>query len=163
MKKSIEKIALSSMYSNNIDRLMEVITATPNAKIAVETLLGIYEMPVIAKRKEIGKIKATLVSFDKWNDTIHYSYERKKSIGKYVPKDKKEYYENCPIEEYVNFGFKHNDDAIYIYRTTEESETITDTIHLEKWEKAKEWLTEIEQDWKNECDLNEFESQSDEL
>jgi len=56
--------------------LTEISEATPNAVLAIEKLLGIYEEPLINilphENCEKRFIDKEFVSYDKWNDRVHF-------------------------------------------------------------------------------------------
>lgn len=86
------KVALESKFPSEkgygINRILEVIEATPNPTIATEILLGIYEEPVIPHKRVIHKNdgELTFVSYDKWRDRVDYSYEVAETKNAYFPK-----------------------------------------------------------------------------
>jgi hypothetical protein len=98
----IIKAALTVKYPTaSIDALLEVVMATPNPQIATEILLDVYNYPIVTieahqkcRPDEANKI---FISYDKWTDNVHYSYNpRRTKYGWYLkslPEDKR--YENC--------------------------------------------------------------------
>jgi hypothetical protein len=70
----------------NVDNIMEIIVATPNATVATEILCGVYQEPVFVKDKITSSGKAyTFVSYDKWLDQIKYSYLQEETKYCYFP------------------------------------------------------------------------------
>lgn len=82
--------ALISKYSEyRIDDLLKVAYATPNAEVAVEMLLGIYEYPELETNviSNASGTKYTLVSYDMFTKTVSYTYEDNKKLHIYVNAD----------------------------------------------------------------------------
>ena len=69
-----------SYGSEKATLLAEVCEATPNAPMAIEKLLGIYEMPFIAGLPHADcdphYIDKEFVSYDLWRDRITYKAKR---------------------------------------------------------------------------------------
>ena len=81
------KCALATKFSEtSIDAIMEVIHSTPNANIATEILLGLYEEPVFENRHTISKKECFFNTFDKWSDTVWYTYTKNKQVHIYIKK-----------------------------------------------------------------------------
>ena len=81
--------ALESKFgTESVDKIMEVVGATPNPEMAVEILLGIYEQPKIpnAVVNAQGLVK-TAVHIDYWSHSVTYSYEEETRKHMYVDKD----------------------------------------------------------------------------
>jgi hypothetical protein len=81
MKNSIVEIALGSKFTaSQIESVLEVIHATPNAEVAVEILLGIYEHPVLPlepvnpQNFERTKRNIILYGYDKFTEMVSYKY-----------------------------------------------------------------------------------------
>lgn len=70
----------------NVDNLMEIIVATPNATVATEILCGVYKEPVFIKDKITSSgVARTFVLYDKWLDQINYSYLQEEIKYYYFP------------------------------------------------------------------------------
>lgn len=136
MKKSIESIALGTIFpKDQVNNVLEIVYGTANPTLALQILLGIYEEPVLPSHADIDK-KGTcvLTSYDKWNDRVHFTYERNKQKGIYVSKD-------CDktlitADNYKEFEVKYSEDnTTYHYVKLHEVETVTDSCYRETWEK----------------------------
>jgi hypothetical protein len=74
----IIRIALANKFPGiEIEALMEVINQTPNAIIAIETLMDVYEAPDIPWTSLIPQSNklCTFVSFDKYAEKVTYTYD----------------------------------------------------------------------------------------
>ena len=81
--------ALASKFgTESVDKIMEVIGATPNPEMATEILLGIYEEPRIPNTvvNAQGLVK-TATNIDYWERRVCYSYEEEQRKHMYVDKD----------------------------------------------------------------------------
>lgn len=75
----LEHIALNTLYSlDQISVLEELLLQSGNSRVGIELLLGIYEYPEV---NEVGTIEfrndhinKKFVSFNKFNNTVYYSY-----------------------------------------------------------------------------------------
>lgn len=89
MNKIIEKLLTVTFPNVDTNSLLEIVSATPNPELATEILCGLYEEPKLpTKVQETSgdKKELTFLSYDKWNDKVHYSYIREKTISGYFPK-----------------------------------------------------------------------------
>ena len=89
------KYALESKFGKdaNIEEVLEVITATGNATVAVEKMLGIYEEPnlpkeVVAKRYSNDGDVCTLESFNPFKGEVTFTSLKKKSEYRYFNRSK---------------------------------------------------------------------------
>jgi len=134
----VQKKLLSLMYpSMDVDLLMEVIEATPNPEIATQIMCGLYAEPVIVKDKLYEGIARTLVSYNKWNDTVEYSYQRETTVSAYFPKevDKKD----ITLDNYKELACHYDTKDCYSYSIkTGKFETRTDNITLNRWNKYED-------------------------
>jgi hypothetical protein len=72
---SILTIALGTIFpKENIESIMEVIGATPNPEVATQILLGIYVEPVVQESAIKGDNACVFKSYDKWSNTVNYTY-----------------------------------------------------------------------------------------
>jgi hypothetical protein len=70
----------------NVDSLMEIIVATPNATVATEILCGVYVEPEFVKHKLSPQgVARTFVLYDKWLEQINYSYLQEQTDYCYFP------------------------------------------------------------------------------
>jgi hypothetical protein len=71
----------------NADALMEITSATPNGRVAIEILCGIYIEPVFVQDKLTSDdVARTFMSYDKWNEQITYKYQEEETVYEYFPK-----------------------------------------------------------------------------
>lgn len=85
---TILRVALGTVFpKENIDSILEVINATPNADVATEILLGIYEEPYVQETAVIADRNCTLIAYNKWTGKVQYSYEIPDTKHIYVQKD----------------------------------------------------------------------------
>ena len=88
MFKIIEVALIGKFGTDAVPSLMEVIGVTPNAEMATEILLGIYEKPTFCNNVlDSRKRERTLLSVDEWNRNISYSYEEEITKSFYIHKD----------------------------------------------------------------------------
>ena len=86
--KTINEIALATKFpQETISSLIEIVNATVNPTVAMETLLGIYTEPTISKVKTANDKLYYFDSYDKWNDRVSYYYNDYDSKHIYVSKD----------------------------------------------------------------------------
>lgn len=90
MNKVIQKLLAITFPTVDIDSLNEIVSATPNPELATEILCGLYEPPVLPKKvkENSGENPKTMTfkSYDKWRDSVDYTYIREKTIDGYFPK-----------------------------------------------------------------------------
>jgi len=114
---TILTVALGTIFpKENIESIMEVIGATPNPDIATAILLGIYEQPVIQASAVHDNKDCHFISYNKWDDQVHYSYMIKDSKHIYVKKD----IDTSLINEnnYEEFSVSYHSDNAIGYRVT---------------------------------------------
>lgn len=78
-EKSIETVALAAIFNSDVvSNIIEVCNGTPNPRRAMEIMLDLYEHPKVPKSIPDSKerINCKFTSFDKWEDMVHYSYNR---------------------------------------------------------------------------------------
>ena len=137
----VYRAALEAKYhGSNVDNILNVIYNTPNAEIAMELLLNIYEHPVIEQtvtNSSDGK-KLSFVSYDMFNKLVRFSYEANKSTNIYVKKGT-----NTDIITHENYqdyrtswssGDTDNFNVVF-----PEMETIHSEMSLSAWEKCQKW------------------------
>jgi hypothetical protein len=91
MNKIIQKLLKLTYPQLDVDSIMEVVSATPNAELATEILCGLYVEPEIAFTRVMDKTEGVCVfnSYNKWDDKIQYSYNRIETRSAYFPKGTK--------------------------------------------------------------------------
>jgi hypothetical protein len=121
----------------NVDSLMEIIVATPNATVATEILCGIYVEPVFIQDKlSPNGVARTFMSYDKWNEQVQYSYLQEEVKLEYFPKsiDK----DTITVENYKSLACGYNDDAVRHAVKTGVMETRTDWCSVRDWNRLKD-------------------------
>jgi hypothetical protein len=121
----------------NVDSLMEIIVATPNATVATEILCGIYVEPVFIQDKlSPNGVARTFMSYDKWNEQVQYSYLQEEVKYEYFPKsiDK----DTITAENYKSLACGYNDDAVRHGVKTGVIETRTDWCSIKDWNRLKD-------------------------
>ena len=107
--------ALESKFGSlSVDKILEVVGATPNPEMAAEILLGIYEEPklesmVIYNRAKGKEQIRTLTSVDFWRDEVHYIYNSEKTKHIYIHKDTEDRSIITP-ENYKDYLLEWGDD-----------------------------------------------------
>ena len=86
MEKLIKCALATKFNQTSIDAIMEVIHNTPDPNVATEILLGLYEAPVFCTSHTISKKECFFDSFDKWSDTVWYTYTTNKRVHIYIKK-----------------------------------------------------------------------------
>lgn len=158
MNKIISKLLSVQFPAVDLESLMEIVNATRNPELATEILCGLYEEPifpemVILERRHNDAI-LKMTSYDKWNDKVHYSYQREKTISARVAEST-----DASIvtkDNYKDYLVSNSPEYKYISVKTGEMETATDYVNSSAWLSSK--IVTIE-DLKNELDLNAFESE----
>ncbi len=122
----------------NVDSLMEIIVATPNATVATEILCGIYVEPVFVKDKiSSSGVARTFVLYDKWLDQIQYSYLDEVPVYCYFPEtvDKN----TITRDNYKSLECDYNVSKAYRYGVkTGKLEERTNWCSIKDWEGLKD-------------------------
>lgn len=130
---NILTIALGTIFpKENIQSIMEVITATPNPDIATAILLGIYEEPVVCASAMIDGKQCFSISYNKWNDQVLYYYMTKDSKHIYVKKDT----DTSLINEsnYEEFSVQYHSEKAIGHRVTLSNDIkIQNHMYLSTW------------------------------
>ena len=138
MNKIEKKLIELTFPTVNIDSIMEIIVATPNARVATEILCGIYIEPVFIKDKlSPSGVARTFAFYDKWNDQVQYSYLQEEIKYEYFPKtvDK----ETINAENYKSLACGYNDNDAYRHGVkTGVMETRADWCSVRDWDKLKD-------------------------
>lgn len=139
--KTVETIALGTIFPiNSIDALIEVVGSTPNPRLALDILLGVYEELVLSKYAELDGKDCTLVSYDKWTDTVQYTYTRNKQKYIYLPKD----FDTSVItaDNYTEYAVSYsNNNTRSFYVDLPETEEVKSTTNGRRWiDNPKVWL-----------------------
>lgn len=122
----------------NVDSLMEIIVATPNATVATEILCGIYVEPVFIQDKLSPNGTArTFMSYDKWNKQVQYMYLQEEIKYAYFPEtvDKN----TITVENYKSLECDYGISGAYRHGVkTGVMETRTDWCSVRDWERLKD-------------------------
>jgi hypothetical protein len=122
----------------NVDNLMEIIVATPNATVATEILCGVYVEPEFVKHKlSPNGVARTFVSHDKWNGQISYIYLQEEVKYAYFPEtvDKN----TITVENYKSLECDYGISGAYRHAVkTGIMETRTDWCSVRDWERLKD-------------------------
>jgi hypothetical protein len=132
--KTIQTIALRTVFpKENIESIMEVVSATPNPDVALSILLDIYEEPVVQETAVIAEKNCTLIDYDKWTCKVKYSYETPDTKHIYVQKD----VDTTLITEDNYEEFKYNTSKGHDYKshlvTLSTIRKVVDDCYLEYW------------------------------
>lgn len=131
--KTLETIALGTIFpENRLESIMEVVAATPNGKVALDILLGIYVEPTLKQTATLNDRLCTLVRYDKWTDKVYYDYHQHKQKHIYVDKD----LDTSIIteENYSQYAKKYSDNnVIGFYVKLSEIEKIQSEVYSETW------------------------------
>jgi hypothetical protein len=129
---NILTIALGTIFpKENIQSIMEVISATPNPDIATEILLGIYQEPAVCESVMIDGKQCFFISYNKWDDQVKYYYITKESKHIYVKKDT----DTSLINEsnYEEFAVKYSESVIGHRVTLSNDIRIENHTYLSTW------------------------------
>jgi hypothetical protein len=122
----------------NVDSLMEIIVATPNATVATEILCGVYQEPEFVQNKlsPNGVVARTFISYDKWNEQVEYMYLQEEIKYEYFPKSVDK--ETITVENYKSLTCGYNDDSYRHGVKTGVMETRTDWCSVGDWNRLKD-------------------------
>ena len=122
----------------NVDSLMEIIVATPNATVATEILCGVYVEPVFIQDKLTSEGTArTFMSYDKWTEQIQYKYLNEVTDYCYFPEtvDKNTITRDNYKTHECDYGMSRS----YRYGVkTGVMETRTDWCSVKDWNRLKD-------------------------
>jgi len=83
---TILRVALGTIFpKENIDSILEVISATPNPDVATEILLGVYTPPFVKSAVMLHDKESFFKSFDKWENRVNYEYKINDTARIHVP------------------------------------------------------------------------------
>lgn len=137
--------ALISKYSEyRIDDLLKVAYATPNAEVAVEMLLGIYEYPELeADVISSSGTRYTLVSYDMFTKTVSYTYEDNKKLHIYVEADVDRDLVN--YDNYLSYKqeYSNGKNLRSVYVILPEMEKHHSTMDLTLWQTFAKWIQPV--------------------
>lgn len=130
----IVKLALGLSYpKDKLPALLEVINNTPNAAMATEILLGVYEKPNIpTKVKTKDGVIRVMTNADYWLQKVHFKYLKNKRIGAYYPKEVNEKQLNDANWESLKCS-SSTEGCKYLYFTSNEKEERSDECTFEEW------------------------------
>jgi hypothetical protein len=121
----------------NVDSLMEIIVATPNATVATEILCGIYQEPEFVKDKfSPSGVARTFVLYDKWLEQIKYSYLQEEIKYEYFPPNVDK--ASITLENYKELKGDYSNDSYRHGVKTGVMEERTDWCSVRDWERLKD-------------------------
>lgn len=130
--------ALASKFgTESVDKIMEVVGATPNPEMATEILLGIYEQPKLESMVVYNRAKGkeqirTLTSVDFWRDEVQYMYNSERIKYIYIHKDTDR--SLITPENYEDYVLAYADDnAVGYHLPTGKIETNTSSCSISDW------------------------------
>lgn len=123
----------------NVEAVMEVIGATPNATVATEILCGIYQEPVVPEHPGMHFTKrnpeyknVTAKSYNKFEGRVVYSYERHPRKCYYFPQEARGHINQTNFKQFMLP--KETDGSFYEYFYDEDVlETMTSNVTLADW------------------------------
>jgi hypothetical protein len=137
--KTVLEIALSTKFNaEQIPALVDIISSTPNADVATEIILGIYKEPTVSEHSIINDKFCTFKSYNKWTNTVTYTYTTVRKVQIYVNKNVPE--SDITPENYLEHTVKEfgsNIEGKYVYITfPDKIDTITRDMSLHSWEEG---------------------------
>jgi hypothetical protein len=128
----ILKVALGTIFpKENIDNILEVIHATPSSDVATAILLGIYEEPALQPDAVINDKDCTLVSYNKWNDQVRYSYLVNDTKHIYIAKDTDT--KLITEDNYQDYMIKYSDNCTGFNVKLKAMRTVTSDCYSSTW------------------------------
>ena len=149
MNKIVKALLEAKFPTINVEDLLEVVNATPNPTIATEVLCGLYESPFVNKTKEDSdsEVEKELVSYNKYENRVLYSYFKRESRRVTVLKERTEEptFETKDIKGYYKsekakeLGLTEEEflklyEEVVVYGKTHENRTQS-SMSLEQWNK----------------------------
>ena len=128
----ILRVALGTIFpKEQIDNVLEVISATPSPDVATAILLGIYETPALNPDAVISDKNCTIVSYNKWTDQVRYSYLVNDTKHIYIAKDT----DTSLITEdnYEDYLVKYADDCKGFNVKLAAMRTVTSDLSSSNW------------------------------
>lgn len=135
MKKTDIKL-LGLLYPETAPLIIELIENSTNPDVALELAVGVYEEAVFLANVIKDKIKLTYSHYDKWTNTVYYSYEDNKKVSKYFPKsiDK----DTITKDNYLELCCSWSDECYSHWITLDEIVVKNDYMDLARWIKLSE-------------------------
>ena len=138
----ILKVALGTIFpKENIDNILEVISATPSPDVATAILLGIYEEPGLYPDAVINDKNCTLVSYNKWNDQVRYSHLVNDTRHIYIAKDTDT--KLITEDNYEDYLVKYNDNCTGFNVKLKAMKTVTSDCSSTTWNEKPRVVTPI--------------------
>jgi hypothetical protein len=137
MEKIMKALLEAKHPTLDANTILEIASMTPNAKLAVEKLCGIYEPCGITqgemRRDNHSGIIQTVTAIQEWENRVHYSYVREKTVGIYIPNDIDE--NVVTYENYKSYecNYQGGGKTKYIYLKTGVIETAMSSCEIEEW------------------------------
>ena len=146
MEKIIAKLLEVSYPGINTSVLLEIVQATPDPQIATEMLCGLYSYPEIVNTRVMSTSSEgvlTFKSYDKWQDKVHYSYEKAETKSGYFPKTIQK--KDVTLENFDSLKCSWKEGETHtLYIPTGKMEERESYMSLSSWERLKYAPTENE-------------------
>ena len=129
MNKIIQALLETKFPTLNIVDLLEVVGATPNPEVAVEILCGLYEEPKVEGfgKDTNSEVNRIFLSYDKFNDKVTYSYNKRASKTIYALKSREV---DPPFETKDIEGYYISEKAKTLKITEEEFKNLYEQVTL---------------------------------
>ena len=107
-QKLADKLIRTEFPNHNPNQIWEVINATSNPDVALETLLGLYEEPDFSNHLKVYEdhCENIFISYDKWKDKVYYSYLEHKTRSGYFDKSTK--VEDITVDNFAELSKDYN-------------------------------------------------------
>lgn len=126
---------------------MEVIEATPNQSLATEILCGLYEEATPSELSVPNRHNeriCTFVKYDKWKDSVSYTYPKDHTKGEYFLKSTPK--ESITMDNFDELTVPHNTpDNTYYHIKTGKTVLERGTSTLSEWEAGNEKALELKE------------------
>lgn len=158
--KIIDILLTSSLKVNkkHMEQLKTLVNTSPNPTLALELLLGVYEMPNVVDKTIIIKGRETpckVISYNPVKERVNYSYEKVNAkqfwVNKEIEKPILPTYKQLAEEQYDHYNRekelikelnKNSKEQIYIHDfyksvyifSEEKGHTYEDYMSLKRWE-----------------------------
>jgi hypothetical protein len=130
----ILKAKFPNADSKTIENLVDVVCATPNPEIAVETILGVYQQPEIPVQVQDKDNTYTFDHYDRFTGHVYYSYHR--PISKWMKYDSSITKEEAE-QSLVNGTYTVGDGGNEAHLITTSSEKVNTCCKLSTWMQYK--------------------------
>lgn len=143
--KIIQELLKMKFPTVDINSLMEIINATPNPELATEIMCGIYTEPTVGSHTRVqhkSKGVCTFKSYDKWTNTLVYSYQEESTKGAYFPKGTEK--KDINMDNFESMKVSSGPETVWCYIPTGEYRTQQNSTSFEEWMELPYVPTETE-------------------